>query len=104
MGIPKEGSSAGVTIAVGIVSALKGMPVRNDLALTGEITIMGKVLPVSGSRQKIRAAFDAGVKEVLLPADNLKDAQVLPAYILDAVKLAPIESIAQVLELALITD
>lgn len=102
MGIPKEGSSAGVTIAVGIVSALKGMPVRNDLAMTGEITIMGKVLPVSGIQQKIRAAFDAGVKEVLLPADNLKDAQVLPAYILDAVKLTPIESIAQVLELALI--
>ncbi|MFH1126876.1 MAG: S16 family serine protease, partial [archaeon] len=104
MGIPKEGSSAGVTIAVGIVSALKGMPVRNDLAMTGEITIMGKVLPVSGIQQKIRAAFDAGVKEVLLPADNLKDAQVLPAYILDAVKLTPIESIAQVLELALIKD
>ncbi|MEI7672213.1 MAG: BREX system Lon protease-like protein BrxL, partial [Deltaproteobacteria bacterium] len=104
MGVPKEGSSAGVTIAVGIVSALKGMPVRNDLAMTGEITIMGKVLPVGGIHQKIRAAFDAGVKEVLLPADNLKEAQGLPAYILDAVKLTPIESIAQVLELALIKD
>lgn len=102
MGIPKEGPSAGITIAVGIVSALKGMPVRNDLAMTGEITIMGKVLPVSGIQQKIRAAFDAGVKEVLLPVDNLKDAQGLPAYILEAVKLTTIESIAQVLELALI--
>ena len=104
MGVPKEGSSAGITIAVGIVSALKGIPVRNDLAMTGEITIMGKVLPVSGIQQKIRAAFDAGVKEALLPADNLKEAQGLPAYILDAVKLTPIESIAQVLELALIKD
>ena len=104
MGVPKEGSSAGITMAVGIVSALKGIPVRNDLAMTGEITIMGKVLPVSGIQQKIRAAFDAGVKEVLLPADNLKEAQGLPAFILDAVKLTPIETITQVLDLALIKD
>jgi len=104
MGIPKEGSSAGVTIAVGIVSALKGMPIRNDLAMTGEITIMGKVLPVGGIHQKIRTAFDAGIKEVLLPMDNLKEAQGLPCSILDTVKLTPIESIAQVLDLALIKD
>jgi len=104
MGIPKEGSSAGVTIALGIVSALKGVPVRNDLAMTGEITIMGKVLPVGGIHQKIRAAFDAGIKEVLLPMDNLKEAQGLPSSILDAIKLTPIDSIAQVLELALIRD
>jgi len=104
MGVPKEGSSAGITMAVGIVSALRGMKVRNDLAMTGEITIMGKVLPVSGIQQKIRAAFDAGVKEVLLPADNLKEAQGMPAFILDAVKLTPIENIMQVLDLALIKD
>ncbi len=104
MGVPKEGSSAGITMAVGIVSALKGIPVRNDLAMTGEITIMGKVLPVSGIQQKIRAAFDAGVKEVLLPVDNLKEAQGLPAFILDAVKLTRIETITQVLDLALIKD
>jgi len=104
MGIPKEGSSAGVTIALGIVSALKGVPVRNDLAMTGEITIMGKVLPVGGIHQKIRTAFDAGIKEVLLPMDNLKEAQGLPSSILDAIKLTPIDSIAQVLELALIRD
>ena len=104
MGIPKEGSSAGITMAVGIVSALKGMPVKNDLAMTGEITIMGKVLPVSGIQQKIRAAIDSSVKELLLPVDNLKEAQGLPAFILDAVKLTPIENIAQVLDLALIKD
>ncbi|MFZ2399752.1 MAG: BREX system Lon protease-like protein BrxL [Smithella sp.] len=104
MGVPKEGSSAGITMAVGIVSALRGIKVRNDLAMTGEITIMGKVLPVSGVQQKIRAAFDAGVKEVLLPLDNLKEAQGLPAFILDAVKLTPIENIMQVLDLALIKD
>jgi len=101
MGIPKEGPSAGVTIVTGIVSALKGVPVRNDLAMTGEITIMGKVLPVGGIQQKIRAAFDAGVKEVLLPSDNLKEAQMLPSYILEEIKLTPVDMIESVLKLAL---
>ncbi len=102
MGVPKEGPSAGITIVTGIVSALKKIPVRNDLAMTGEITIMGKVLPVGGIQQKVRAAYDAGVKEVLLPVDNLKEAQGLPAYVFEAVKLTPVESIEKVLELALI--
>ncbi len=101
MGVPKEGPSAGITIVTGIVSALKKVPVRNDLAMTGEITIMGKVLPVGGIQQKVRAAYDAGVKEVLLPADNLKEAEGLPSYVLEAVKLTPVESIEKVLELAL---
>jgi ATP-dependent Lon protease len=101
MGIPKEGPSAGVAMVTGIVSALKGIPVRNDLAMTGEITIMGKVLPVGGVQQKVRAAFEAGVKEVLLPVDNLKEAQGLPADVLAAVKLTPVESIEEVLSCAL---
>lgn len=104
MGVPKEGPSAGITIVTGIVSAVKGLPVRNDLAMTGEITIMGKVLPVGGIHQKIRAAYDAGIKEVLLPSDNLKEAQGLPAYILDAVKLTPVNTIDEVLKHALIGD
>ncbi|MBI4318411.1 MAG: BREX system Lon protease-like protein BrxL [Chloroflexi bacterium] len=102
MGVPKEGPSAGVTIVTGIVSALKGLPVRNDVAMTGEITIMGKVLPVGGVQQKVRAAFDAGVKEVILPADNLIEAQGLPKYILDAIKLTPVQSIDVVLKQALV--
>ena len=104
MGVPKEGPSAGITIVTGIVSALKGIPVRNDLAMTGEITIMGKVLPVGGIQQKVRAAYDAGVKEVLLPADNLKEAQGLPAYVLDAVKLTPVSTIDEVIRMSLITN
>jgi len=97
MGVPKEGPSAGITIVAGIVSALKKVPVRNDLAMTGEITIMGKVLPVGGIQQKVRAAYDAGVKEVLLPADNLKEAEGLPSYVLDGIKLTPVTTIEEVL-------
>ena len=97
-----KGSSAGITIAVGIVSALKKQPVRNDVAMTGEITIMGKVLTVGGIQQKIRSAYDAGVKEVLLPADNLKEAQELPSYILDTIKLTPVQSVDEVLRCALV--
>ena len=102
MGIPKEGPSAGVTLVTGIVSALKGIPIRNDLAMTGEITIMGKVLPVGGIQEKVRAAYDTGIKEVLLPEDNLRDAQSLPPYILDAIKLTAVKSIDEVLGHALV--
>lgn len=102
MGVPKEGPSAGITIVTGIVSALKKIPVRNDLAMTGEITIMGKVLPVGGIQQKIQAAYDAGVKEVIIPADNLNEAEGLPSYILDEIKLTPVTTIAEVLAVAFV--
>lgn len=98
MGVPKEGPSAGVSIVAGIVSALKKLPVRNDLAMTGEITIMGKVLPVGGIQQKVRAAYDAGVKEVLLPKDNLKEVESLPSYVLENIKITPVMTIEEVLD------
>lgn len=104
MGIPKEGPSAGITIVTGIVSALKKIPVRNDLAMTGEITIMGKVLAVGGIQQKIRAAYDAGVREVILPVDNLKEAEGLPAYMLNEIKLTPVTTIAEVLATAFFSN
>jgi ATP-dependent Lon protease len=65
--------------------------------MTGEITIMGKVLAVGGIQQKIRAAYDAGVKETLLPVDNLKEAKELPSYILDSIKLTPVQTVDEVL-------
>lgn len=104
MGIPKEGPSAGITIVTGIVSSLKKVPVRNDLAMTGEITIMGKVLPVGGIQQKVRAAYDAGVKEVILPADNLNEVKGLPSYILENIKLTPVSTIEEVLQTALVPN
>jgi ATP-dependent Lon protease len=102
MGIPKEGSSAGVTIVTGIVSALKNIPVRHDLALTGEITIMGKVLAVGGIQAKLLAAIEAGLKTVILPAENEQDVQHLPDYMKDKINLIYARDIQEVLETALI--
>ncbi len=104
MGMPKEGPSAGIAMVVGITSALKGMPVCNDVAMTGEITIKGKILPVGGIQQKVRAAFDAGVKEVILPKENINEALNLPDYVLDKIKLTPVTSIKEVMEIALVQN
>ena len=73
MGIAKEGPSAGISIVTGIVSALTGRPVRNELAMTGEITIMGKVFAIGGVLPKLPAAIDAGCKEVIMPKENQRD-------------------------------
>jgi ATP-dependent Lon protease len=102
MGQPKEGPSAGIAIVTGIVSALTGRLVRNDLAMTGEITIMGKVLSVGGIQQKLRAACDAGVKEVLIPGDNLREAEGLPSSIRDKIKITPVQSIQEALAIAIL--
>lgn len=102
MGVPKEGPSAGITIVTGIVSALTGRKVRNDLAMTGEITIMGKVLAVGGVQEKLRAAVDAGVKEVLIPQENEKEAKSLPPQILDHITVTPVSKIEEVIAAALL--
>jgi ATP-dependent Lon protease len=102
MGQPKEGPSAGIAMVVGIISALKARPVRNDLAMTGEITIMGKVLPVGGIQEKIRAATEAGVKEVLIPLENFREAEGLPLSIREKIKITPVQSIQEALPIALL--
>lgn len=104
MGIPKEGPSAGITIVTGIISALTGRPVRNDIALTGEITIMGKVLPVGGIQPKLLAAIEAGIKTAILPKDNEMDVKHLPDYILEKIDVIYVSSIQSVLDLALIKN
>lgn len=102
MGIPKEGPSAGVTIVTGIVSALTRKQVRNDIAMTGEITIMGKVLGVGGILPKLQAAVDAGCKEVIVPSENKRDVDLIPDYIRDKVKVNYASTIEDVLNIALL--
>jgi len=102
MAIPKEGPSAGVTIVTGIVSALRNIPIRHDIAMTGEITIMGKVLGVGGIQAKLLAAIDAGVKTVILPTENEQDVRFLPDYMQDRTEIRYVNNIKKVLELALV--
>lgn len=102
MGVPKEGPSAGITITTGIVSALTGKAVRNDLAMTGEITIMGKVLGVGGILPKLQAAVDAGCKEVIVPSENARDVELVPSYIKDKLKINFASTIEDVLNVALL--
>ena len=102
MGIPKEGPSAGITMVTGIVSALTGRPVRNDIAMTGEITIMGKVLAIGGVLPKLQAAIDAGCKEVIMPKENERDVAMTPDYVRTKISVRFVTTIEEVLANALL--
>ena len=101
---PKDGPSAGVALATSIVSALLNIPVRNDVAMTGEITLRGRVLPIGGLREKLLAAHRGRVGTVFIPADNEKDLKEVPDEILRDLKIIPVENVDTVLEQALQCD
>ncbi len=98
---PKDGPSAGITLATSITSALLGIPVRNDVAMTGEISLRGRVLPIGGLREKLLAARRSGIKKVIMPADNEKDLREVPDEVLRDLELVFVEHVDEVLPQAL---
>jgi ATP-dependent Lon protease len=102
--IPKDGPSAGVTMATGLVSALSRIPVRRDVAMTGEITLRGRVLPIGGLKEKLLAAHRAGIKTVLIPKENRKDLRDIPKRIRAALRIVQVEFVDEVLREALVLE
>jgi len=100
--IPKDGPSAGITLATALVSALRRIAVRNDLAMTGEITLRGRVLPIGGLKEKVLAAHRAGIKTILIPKENAKDIDEIPQQVLKSVTILQVEHMDDVLRQALV--
>jgi len=96
--IPKDGPSAGIALATSIVSALVRKPVNRDIAMTGEITLRGKVLPVGGIKEKVLAAKRAGIKRVVLPAQNRRDVEEIPAPLVEGLEFHYVGRIDDALE------
>ncbi len=101
---PKDGPSAGITMATAILSALTGRKVRGDIAMTGEITLRGKVLPIGGLKEKSLAARRVGISTVLMPKGNEKDLEELPQVLKNDVRFVPVSNVSEVFELALLED
>jgi len=97
IGIPKEGPSAGITVLTALVSALTKKPVRNDIAMTGEITLLGEILPVGGVQQKIVAAAESGIRKVYIPLGNKKDVELLPSEIKQKLEIKLVSKVEEVL-------
>ncbi|WEJ60318.1 endopeptidase La [Devosia sp. FJ2-5-3] len=99
---PKDGPSAGIGLATAIVSVMTGIPVRNDVAMTGEITLRGRVLPIGGLKEKLLAALRGGIKTVLIPEENVRDLQEIPDIVKEGMEIVPVSRMDQVIERALV--
>jgi ATP-dependent Lon protease len=99
---PKDGPSAGIAMATAIVSVMTGIPVRRDIAMTGEVTLRGRVLPIGGLKEKLLAALRGGIKKVLIPEENAKDLVDLPASVKNGLEIVPVSRMDQVLQHALV--
>ena len=100
--VPKDGPSAGVTMTTAIVSALTGTPVENNLAMTGEVTLRGNVLPIGGLREKSLAANRVGITKILIPKDNVRDLDEVPDAVKESITFIPVDNVSQVLKEALV--
>ena len=102
--VPKDGPSAGVTLITALVSALTSIPVKQSVAMTGEITLRGRVLPIGGLKEKLMAAYRAGVKMVLIPRENVKDLEDVDAEILSRIEIKPVQDVSEVIRAALVCE
>ena len=98
---PKDGPSAGIGMVTSIVSSISKISIRKDVAMTGEVTLTGQVLPIGGLKEKLLAAHRAGIKEVIIPKENEKDLVDMPKKIIDDIKITPVEHADQVIKIAL---
>ena len=101
---PKDGPSAGIAMVTSIVSALAGVPVKKDVAMTGEVTLRGRVLPIGGLKEKLLAALRGGIKTAIIPSENEKDLKELPKNILEGLKIIPVKDVEEVLKIALLKE
>ncbi|MBQ9152906.1 MAG: endopeptidase La [Solobacterium sp.] len=100
--VPKDGPSAGVTLTTALVSALSNTPVHSDLAMTGEVTLRGNVLPIGGLREKSLAAHRSGISKILIPKQNVRDLEDVPEQVRESITFVPVETMSQVLKEALV--
>ncbi len=102
--VPKDGPSAGVTMVTGIISALKNVPVKRDIAMTGEVTLRGRVLAIGGLKEKSMAAYRGGVKTVFIPKDNIADLDEVDLVVKENVKFIPVSNVSEIIEFALVNN